>query len=158
MKLAHLARNVLLVTLLTASALYAKPSVASAKPNPSVALSNWKDAVESRKLSAVMKLYDNDAVMIPTFAQSPLLKRSQIEEYFKVVLANDGVHVDILESHPRILGDIAIDDGRYELSYTQEGEQVSIPARFTFVYQLDGDKWMIIDHHASQMPDKREKK
>ena len=53
---------------------------------------------------------------------------------------------------------MATNDGRYELSYTQEGEEVSIPARFTFVYQLQNGQWKIVGQHASQMPDKREKK
>ena len=54
-------------------------------------------------------------------------------------------------------GDIAITDGRYALSYMQEGEEISIPARFTFVYKRVGSQWIIIDQHASQMPDTRSK-
>lgn len=148
----------LILALIVISSFIARPGNATAAPDVGQALTTWKAAVESGKLKDVMKLYDKKAMMIPTFAQSPLTKYEQIQEYYKVVLANEGIHVEILESHPRIFGDIAIDDGRYELSYIQEGEEVSVPARFTFVYQLEGGKWLIIDHHASQMPDKREKK
>ena len=74
------------------------------------------------------------------------------------MVVNEGVHVEILESHPRVFGNIAVNDGRYELSYTQEGEEISIPARFTFVYQLEGGQWIIVDQHASRMPDASEKK
>ncbi len=158
MKPTHFARNLLVAALIAASAFIAKPSDAASKPDVATALTTWKAAVESGKLEDIMKLYDKKAVMISTFAQAPFTKRSEIEEYFKLVVVNENIKVDILESHPRVFGDIAIDDGRYEIGYTQEGEEVSIPARFTFVYQLQGDKWMIIDQHASQMPDKREKK
>jgi len=162
MNFSHFLRNFLILALIVSSAFIAKSSdaasKAASKPDVAIALNTWKAAVESGDLKEIMKLYATDAMMISTFAQAPLTKRSQIEDYFKLVLANEGVRVDILESHPRNYGDIAINDGRYELSYVQEGEEISIPARFTFVYKRVGSQWIIIDQHASQMPDTREKK
>ncbi len=159
MKITHLARNLFVVLLLAATAIYAKPSdAASNTPDVAAALTEWQQAVESGKLETIMKLYDKNAMMISTFGQAPFTKRKEIEDYFKLVLANEGVKVDILESHPRVFGNFAINDGRYELSYTQEGEQISVPARFTFVYELENGKWVIVDQHASRMPDTTEKK
>lgn len=158
MKLLHLARNLLILSLIVSSSFLAKPSDAASSPDVAAALDAWKAAVESGDLKDIMKLYDKNAMMISTFAQAPLTKRSEIEDYFKKVVVNEGIKVDILESHPRVFGAMATNDGRYELSYTQEGEEVNIPARFTFVYQLQNGKWLIVDQHASQMPDKREKK
>ena len=106
-----------------------------------------------------MKLYDKNAIMISTFAQEPLTKHEQIIGYFKKVIVNPDIKVDIEDSHPRIFGNVAVNSGRYTLSYTQEGETVSIPARYSFVYVLQGGKWLIVDQHSSRvpLPDKEEK-
>lgn len=136
--------------LLTSSAL-ADPKPTS-KEGVDAALTQWKETVESGKVDDIMKLYDRKAVMISTFAQDPLTKRSQIEEYFKRVVVNPDIEVSIEDTHPRVFGNMAANSGRYTLSYTQEGEQISIPARFSFLYVLKGDKWLIIDQHSSRVP------
>ena len=138
----------------------AKQSVSkSEKPDVQLALSEWKAAVESASLDDIMKLYDKNAIMISTFAQEPLTKHEQIIGYFKKVIVNPDIKVDIEDSHPRIFGNVAVNSGSYTLSYTQEGETVSIPARYSFVYVLQGGKWLIVDQHSSRvpLPDKEEK-
>jgi len=121
-------------------------------PDVNDALKDWKAAVESASVDNVMKLYDRHAVMISTFAQDPMTKREQIAGYFKKVLTNPDLKVEIEDTHPRVFGTMAVNSGRYILSYTQDGEPISIPARFSFVYQLEGGKWMIVDLHSSRVP------
>jgi len=130
----------------------------SNKPDVQVALTDWKVAVESASLDDIMKLYDKHAVMISTFAQDPMTKREQIVAYFKKVVVNSDIKVEIEDSHPRVFGNVAVNSGRYILSYTEEGEPVSIPARFSFVYALEGGKWLIVDQHSSRVPLPTEKK
>ncbi|MBY0407424.1 MAG: nuclear transport factor 2 family protein [Rickettsiales bacterium] len=144
--------------LIAATALFAKQSLAAGSQDVTFALTRWQKTVESGKVDAIMKLYGKDAVMISTFAQSPLTERREIEGYFKRVVTNPNIKVTFEETHPRVYGDIAIADGRYDLSYEQEGEEVHIPARFTFIFAQRGGEWVIIGHHASQMPDARSKK
>jgi hypothetical protein len=124
----------------------------TSKEGVDAALVQWKETVEAGKVDAIMKLYDKNAIMISTFAQDPLAKREQIEGYFKRVIVNPDIHVEIEDSHPRVFGNMASNSGRYTLSYTQEGEQIAIPARFTFLYVLKGDKWVIVDQHSSRVP------
>ncbi len=151
----------LILSLIAAVLLVSSPAAAreaasdvktASKEGVDAALTQWKETVETGKLDAIMKLYDRNAVMISTFAQDPLTKRSQIEEYFKRVIVNPDIQVEIEDSHPRVFGNMAANSGRYTLSYTQEGEQISIPARFSFLYVLKGDKWLIIDQHSSRVP------
>lgn len=123
-----------------------------AKPDVQAALIEWKEAVESGSVDAIMKLYDRDAIMISTFAQIPMTKRQQLVDFYKKVVVNPDIKVDIDTSHPRSFGTFAVNSGRYTLSYAQEGERISVPARFTFVYQLQGDKWVIVDQHSSRVP------
>lgn len=133
----------------------AAPAVAREMPNPDVnaAISQWKAAVESGSADAIMKLYDNSAIMISTFAQNPMTKRADIYSYYKKVVENPDIKVEISETHPRTVGNnVAVNTGRYTLSYKQDGEPVVIPARFSFVYELKEGRWMIIDHHSSRVP------
>src|SRR4051812_32740124 len=76
-------------------------------PDVAAALTEWKEAVESTNLDHIMGLYDRNAMMISSFAQNPLTKRSQIEGYFKKVLANPDIKVEIEDQHPRLFGDMA---------------------------------------------------
>ncbi len=129
-----------------------KPAKSAGKQDVDGALTQWKEAVEGGNVDAIMKLYDKHAIMISTFAQDPLTKREQIEGYFKRVIVNPDIKVEIEDTHPRTFGTMAVNSGRYTLSYTQEGEQVTIPARFSFVYSLEGGKWLIVDQHSSRVP------
>ena len=124
----------------------------SEKPDVGAALTSWKTAIESGSLDAIMKLYDKNAIMISTFAQSPMTKREELTGYFKKVIVNPDIKVEIEDSHPRVFGNVAVNSGRYTLSYSQEGETITIPARFTFVYNLQGGKWLIVEQHSSRVP------
>lgn len=121
-------------------------------PDVGSAIQDWKGAVEGRDVEAIAALYDKNAIMISTFVQNPLTERKALLSYYKKVVANPDVRVEIEEEHPRRFDDMAVNTGRYTLSYTQEGEEVAVPARFSFTYKLQGEKWMIVDHHSSAVP------
>lgn len=123
-----------------------------AAPQVENAILEWKTAVESGNAQAIADLYDKNAIMISTFVQMPITRHGDLLAYYKKVVANPDVHVEIEETHPRQFGNMAVNTGRYTLSYTQEGEEVSTPARFSFVYQLQNGKWIIVDHHSSRVP------
>jgi uncharacterized protein (TIGR02246 family) len=135
---------------------FARDSVPSEDKSPAPeigsAITDWKTAVESRDVQAIAVLYDKDAIMVSTFVQNPLTTNKDLLGYYKKVVANPDVKVEIEEQHPRRFGDVAVNTGRYTLSYTQEGEAIVVPARFSFTYQLQGKKWIIVDHHSSAVP------
>jgi hypothetical protein len=56
----------------------------------------------------------------------------------------------INESNVRIFDDIAINSGVYTFTFK---DVVSVQARFTYVYRWNGQRWMIIEHHSSAMPE-----
>jgi hypothetical protein len=130
---------------------------AADKPDVSTFLTDWVAAVESHDAAKVVALYDNDAIFFSTFAVAPMKTQAERLAYYKKVVAEPDIKIDIVESHPHVFGDVAINSGLYTFHYTQDGEPVTIPARFSFAYMLKGDKWMIIDHHSSKMPGKGEK-
>jgi hypothetical protein len=44
----------------------------------------------------------------------------------------------------------ATDAGNYRFQLHQPDEQLN--ARFTFVYDFDGERWRIVHHHSSLVP------
>lgn len=130
----------------------APQSVPSDVPEVDSAIMEWKEAVEGSDAQAIVNLYDKKAIMISSFAQNPITSRNDLLGYYKKVIANPDVRIAIDEEHPRRFGNMAVNSGKYTLSYTQEGEEIVVPARFSFVYQLRDKKWMIIDHHSSAVP------
>ena len=133
------------LVLLSNTAFAAEPTVASA-------LTTWESAVESGSIDKIMALYDKEAIMFSVFAVKPLETPKALREYYKKVVANPDINVTVTETHPRQFGNVAINSGLYTLSYTQDGETVTIPSRFSFTYLLKDGKWMIVDHHSSKVP------
>lgn len=37
-------------------------------------------------------------------------------------------------------------------TYNKDGENKSLPARYSFVYVKRDGQWLIVDHHSSAMP------
>ncbi len=154
-------RNTWLIAIVCSAAIIA--SVAYARESAPVAVKagvsevdsaimDWKEAVEGGDAQAIVALYDKNAVMISTFVQNPITNNAALLGYYKKVVSNPDVRVEIEEEHPRKFGNMAVNTGKYTLSYTQEGEEVVVPARFSFTYQLQGKKWIIVDHHSSAVP------
>lgn len=132
--------------------LFSTPVFAADTPKVEDAIKGWKAAVEGRNIDKIVSFYDKKAIMFPAFAIKPLTTRAQLTEYYKKVTANPDVKVEITETHPRQFGNVALNSGLYKLSYTQEGEEVVIPSRFSFTYILKDGKWVIVDHHSSKVP------
>jgi len=137
-------------SVLATALLFAAPAFATEKPD--AALSRWVKAVQTANVDNIMKFYDDNAIMVSTFADAPMVGRSAIVDYYKLVVVNPDIKVEVTDSHSRTFGNVAVITGLYTLSYTEEGEPVVIHSRFSFVYVLEGGKWLIVDHHASRVP------
>lgn len=109
----------------------------------------WNDALQTLEPKQVAALYDSNAILLPTVSNQVRHNTDEIEDYFKGFLAKTPVG-EIEESNVRIYGNIAINSGVY--TFTLNGDQ-KVPARFTFVYRWNGQQWLIIEHHSSQMPE-----
>lgn len=116
------------------------------------AYGDWRKAMSSGSAENVVMLYSPKAVLLATFEAEPLVGHDLLLPYFKKLTALPKLSVKPQKSLIRIFGDVAINSGTYEFSYEKDGKTVTVPARFSFTYKLDGDKWKIIDHHSSILP------
>lgn len=113
---------------------------------------DWVKAVTGGSPDPVLKLYDDKAVLLPTFGPKPLVGHTQLREYFVKFTALPKLRAETKEPIIRIYGDTAVNSGLYTFSYERDGKVVNVPARFSFTYRKDGEKWKIIDHHSSVVP------
>ena len=112
----------------------------------------WLKAVSTGSPDAVMSLYADNAVLLPTLAPTVCDTPAKRLEYFKVFTANENLQGKIDELHTRVMGDVAVNSGHYTFTFKKNGEQVTAAARFTYVYKKTSFGWMIVEHHSSLLP------
>ena len=111
----------------------------------------WNGALRSGDPERVADLYAERSILLPTLSNTPRLTREEKIDYFRHFLENRPSG-EIVMRQITIGADIAVDTGLYTFHYAKTGE--SVRARYSFTYQWDGDRWLIISHHSSAMPEK----
>ena len=109
----------------------------------------WNNALQSGDPKNVAALYETDGILLPTVSNNVRHNPEEVEDYFVHFCAKNPKG-EINEANVRIFGDVAINSGVYTFTL---GDGSSVPARFTFVYRWNGQRWMIVEHHSSQMPE-----
>jgi uncharacterized protein (TIGR02246 family) len=109
----------------------------------------WNNALQTGDPKSVASLYATDAILLPTVSNKVRHNHDEIEDYFVHFLAKEP-QGKIDESNIRIFGDLAINSGVY--TFTFKGG-ATVQARFTYVYRWNSQRWMIIEHHSSAMPE-----
>jgi uncharacterized protein (TIGR02246 family) len=118
------------------------------------ALRAWTEAFNSRDPKRITALYAPDAVFWGTTAKTIAATPDAVFAYFKDAGLRPNTRVTIESAHVRVYGEIAIDSGAYTFAEVQDGVTSNVrPARFTFVFRRVGDRWLIVDHHSSRVPE-----
>ncbi len=110
---------------------------------------NWNQALQTRDPKQVAALYAQDGILLPTVSNQVRHNPAEIEDYFVHFLAK-GPAGKIDEANIRIFGDLAINSGVYTFTFA---DGAVVQARYTFVYRWNGEQWLIVEHHSSQMPE-----
>jgi uncharacterized protein (TIGR02246 family) len=113
----------------------------------------WNAALATGDANRVANLYAPDAVLLPTVSARIRTDRAEIVDYFRHFLENKPVG-RIQKRFITILGPTAaVDTGLYQFTLTNaNGSKSKVDARYTFVYELRGGRWLIINHHSSALP------
>ena len=130
-------------------------TVASAGPKEDVAAATlkWAQALGEDDPDKVLLFYSDDAVLWGTLSPTVRADRSALRDYFVTafkVLPN--LKVSFGDQLIRVYGNTAVNTGYYTFSYAKDGDIKSLPARYSFTYVKNGERWLIVDHHSSVMP------
>ena len=109
----------------------------------------WNSAIQTGNPKNVAALYEGTAILLPTMSNRVRHNHDEIEDYFVQFLAK-GPKGKIDEGNIRVFGDVAINSGLYTFTFEDDS---AVQARFTFVYRWNGQRWMIVEHHSSAMPE-----
>ena len=150
--------------LLTGTAAYASAGTAtahhgtaSAEPTKKQILAlfdRWNATLATGDADKVADLYAPDGVLLPTVSPKIRTTHAEIADYFEHFLENKPVGrkdrsvVDILDRNT------AVDAGLYTFTLTDPdtGVKREVKARYTYLYEKIGGKWLIVNHHSSVLP------
>ncbi len=111
----------------------------------------WNQALRSGDPEKVADLYAERSILLPTLSNTPRLTRGEKIDYFRHFLENRPSG-EIVMRQISIGADIAVDTGLYTFHFAKTGE--SVRARYSFTYRWGGERWLIVSHHSSAMPEK----
>ena len=132
----------------------AQPAPSADTAGVTAATAAWVEAFNSRDPKRIVASYAPDAVFWGTTAKAIATTPDAIWAYFKDAGQRPLTRVAIEAQHPRVYGPIAIVSGSYTFSDVRDGVASNVrPARFTFVFRRDGDRWRIVEHHSSRVPE-----
>lgn len=122
--------------------------------DPNRFLEKWAQLVGQRELESVLALYDETAVLIPTFSNRLLNRPELIRGYFETLCGRDGLAISLHEK-PRLVspigGGLHALAGIYRWRFAVEDEPLDFEARFSFLLDLERPR-PILHHHSSQVP------
>jgi uncharacterized protein (TIGR02246 family) len=101
----------------------------------------------------VTALFDNDGVLLATVAARPRTTPADVRDYFVSFLKNSPVG-KIDTSTIKAGCNWALRAGTWTVTLTNPatGAKSDVKARYTFLYQLDGENWEIEHLHSSVLP------
>ena len=112
------------------------------------------DAVNSGDVERLLALYDEQAVLIPTFSNKLPNTAEKLREYFEKLGSREGLsialHEKTLQVQP-IKENVYTLSGIYNWRFNVEGEMLNFEARFSYIVDLSKPR-PIMHHHSSQVP------
>jgi uncharacterized protein (TIGR02246 family) len=112
---------------------------------------DWNDAVRRRDVDAVVDLYAERSVLLPTLSRTPRITREQKADYFEEFL---DLHPSGTINTTMKFSDcnIAVNAGTYTFSFPPP--KPATKARYTYTYGWDARQraWLITSHHSSAEP------
>lgn len=110
----------------------------------------WNATLKTNDPQAVANLYADKAVLLPTVSDIRT-GRDQIKSYFEMFLPQKPQAV-INSRNIFIDCNWAVDTGIYTFTLSVNGQPQQVVARYTYVYEYENGKWLIINHHSSLVP------
>ena len=127
-------------------------SSSDAKAEIAAATQAWRAAYDSRDPQRIASQYAPDAVFWGTGSKTVRATPEAIFEYFKDAGKRPEARVEIVEQHIQVYGDVGINTGLYTFSNIRDGKRVPNPSRFNMVFHKRSDRWVLVQHHSSRIP------
>lgn len=101
--------------------------------NPQSILAEWINAVNNGDIEGLLALYDEKAVLIPTFSNRQINSPEKLREYFEKIGTREELSIALHEKTLQVQvinDDIYILSGIYNWRFDVDGELLNFEARF----------------------------
>jgi len=112
----------------------------------------WARAFSATSANSIVALYAKDASLWGTFSSAIRRTPESIRDYFDKTFIFANRKVTFNNFNIRFYGSTAISSGLYTFSLVKAGQQIVVPARYSFTYVKHSGGWLIAEHHSSVMP------
>src|SRR6266850_7864474 len=122
--------------------------------NPQDVLKEWMQRVNDGDVDGIVGMYDERAVLIPTFSNRLLVQPSMIRDYYERLCTRDDLSLAL---HEKTIAARAAKDGIvalcgiYAWRFAIDGELLTFEARFSYLLDVSSPR-PILQHHSSQIP------
>ncbi|MBP8083080.1 MAG: DUF4440 domain-containing protein [Spirochaetes bacterium] len=121
---------------------------------PEDILNQWMQAINKADIESLLSLYDQDAILIPTFSNRVLNSQEKLRDYFEKLGSREDLSIALHENTVRIqtlnAGYYTV-NGIYNWRFKVEGEILNFEARFSYLLDMNSQS-PILHHHSSQVP------
>ena len=117
-------------------------------------LEQWMKAVNDGNVENLLSLYDNQAVLIPTFSNRLLNTPEKLRDYFEKLGSREDLSIALHEKTliiQELENQIYSLSGIYNWRFAVDGELLNFEARFSYLIDLSKQN-PILHHHSSQIP------
>lgn len=112
----------------------------------------WAEHWSARKLDAVVALYADDAVFLPSTG-SRVTGKAAIRELFAKALATNTTKLRVQSRTRGQSGDLAYDSGEYEETTTSGGVTRTGRGNYLMILRRVGaERWLIVEHMWTDAP------
>jgi len=121
---------------------------------PKDILEQWIKAVNDGDIESLLCLYNNEAVLIPTFSNRLLNTPDKLRNYFEKLGSREELSIALHEKTlliQELENRIYTLSGIYNWRFAVDGELLNFEARFSYVIDLSKPN-PILHHHSSQIP------
>lgn len=113
----------------------------------------WNAALQTGSADAVVDLYAERSILLPTQSRRNRITRAEKIDYFEHFQAKHPS--GRIDTSMKFFGcNIAINTGNYTFRFPLPAPDDVLPARYTYTYAWDAAKrqWLITSHHSSAVP------
>ena len=121
---------------------------------PKDILEQWMQEVNNGNVKSLLSLYDNQAVLIPTFSNRLLNTPEKLRDYFEKLGSREDLSIALHEKTliiQELENQIYSLSGIYNWRFAVDGELLNFEARFSYLIDLSKQN-PILHHHSSQIP------
>jgi hypothetical protein len=116
-------------------------------------LNLWASFFNAKNLDGILDTYASNGVLLATFNKDILQGRDNIRPYFIDLFKKENLRV-IFEPNCIVthLEEGYVISGNYTFSFTENGVLNQEDARYSYVVEMRGNQFKIVNHHSSVRP------